>query len=82
MYKDACKAEKDENEERIERAKINLLGEEPRVPVVQEFVEEEVVEEPEEEETTYDADFGISQYLVVIPFNKLCRCYEVFKYGE
>ena len=65
MYSQACKTEDDENEERIERAKINLLGEEPSFPVVEDFVEEDVVEEAQEEEDTYNEDFGISHYLVV-----------------
>ena len=65
MYSQACKTEDDENEERIERAKINLLGEEPSFPVVEDFVEEDVVEEAQEEEYTYNEDFGISHYLVV-----------------
>ena len=71
MYKDACKAEDDENEERINRAKINLLGEEPCIPEVKEFEEEEVVEEGEAEEFPFNDEFGLSQYLVIIPFIKL-----------
>ena len=82
MYKDACEAEDKENEERIKRAKINLLGEEPNIPEVADFEEEDVVEEAGEEETTYDDEFGLSQYLVVIPINKLLRWYKVWKYGE
>ena len=82
MYKDACKEEDDVKEERIERAKINLLGEEPIKPEVADFEEEEVVEEAQEEEYTINEDFGISQYLVVKPFIKLSRCYQVLKYGE
>ena len=82
MYKDACKEKDDENEERIERAKINLLGEEPIKPEVADFEEEEVVEEAQEEEYTINEDFGISQYLVVKPFIILSRCYQVLKYGE
>ena len=82
MYKDACKEEDEQNEERIERAKINLLGEEPIKPEVADFEEEEVVEEAQEEEYTINEDFGISQYLVVKPFIKLSRCYQVLKYGE
>ena len=65
MYSQACKDEDDVKEERIERAKINLLGEEPCFPVVEEFEEEKVVEEGQEEEDTYNEDFGISQYLLV-----------------
>ena len=82
MYKDACEAENDENEERIKRAKINLLGEEPNIPEVADFEEEEVVEEPGEEESTFNPEFGLSLYLVVTPITKLIRCYKVWKYGE
>ena len=81
MYKDACEAENEELENRLERAKINLFGDEPKYPPVKEFEEEEPVEEGEAGEE-YHADFGISQYLVLIPFTKLVRCYKVMKHGE
>ena len=80
MYNDACEAENEENEKRINRAKINLLGEEPKE--VEEFEEEDVPEEAGEDEDFFGKEFGISQYLVVIPFLKLHRCYKVWKYGE
>ena len=50
MYKDACIAENEEEEERIRRVKIKLLGKEPNEPVVEDFVEEEIVEEAGEYE--------------------------------
>ena len=58
MYNDACEAENEENEKRINRAKINLLGEEPKE--VEEFEEEDVPEEAGEEEDFFGTEFGIS----------------------
>ena len=60
MYKDACKKENDELDYRLERAKINLFGDEPKFPPVEEFEEEDPVEEGEVGGEEYHADFGIS----------------------
>ena len=66
MYKESCAAEDDDLKDRKKRASIIMFGDEP--PQVDKFEEEDPVCEDEGEAPNNTPAFGISEYLIFIPY--------------
>ena len=81
MYKECCEAEDEDLKDRKKRAGIIMFGDEP--PQVDKFEEEDPVCEDEDEQDDKDTPaFGISEYLIFIPYTKLKAIYIKWRYGE
>ena len=66
MYKKCCEDEDDDLKDRKKRAGIIMFGDEP--PQMDKFEEEDVPCEDEEEAPNDTPAFGISEYLIFIPY--------------
>ena len=66
MYKKCCEDEDEDLKDRKKRAGIIMFGDEP--PQMDKFEEEDVPCEDEEEAPNDTPAFGISEYLIFIPY--------------
>ena len=79
MYQEDCDAQQEEDDAKLHRIKVKIFGAEPAP--AQEPEDDVINEELEEGEDESRYEFGLT-LLITKPYEKIARCYKVWRYGE